>query len=97
LFNNNIYLIADQQPVSFKKLANLIKAARGGRLWQVPDFVFSLAKKTTQLLKMDALRTSLQLISESWYYDITPALQDMDYIPADTEQQIKEYLKDNVY
>ncbi len=97
LFNNNIYLIADQQPVSLKKLADLIKEGRGGHYWQFPDFVFYLVKKTTQLLKMDALKTSLQLISESWYYDITPALQDLDYIPADTEQQIKEYLKNNVY
>ncbi len=96
-FNDQVYLVADRQPVALQKLAALIAEIVGGRFWQVPGTIFNLAKKTCELLKTESLLTSLKIISESWYFDVQPAVKDLDYRPAETTAQIERYLKENVY
>ncbi len=96
-FNDQVYLVADRQPVALQKLAALIAEIIGGRFWQVPGTIFNLAKKTCELLKTESLLTSLKLISQSWYYDVQPAVEDLGYRPVETTAQIERYLKENVY
>ncbi|APF17860.1 NAD-dependent epimerase/dehydratase [Caldithrix abyssi DSM 13497] len=97
LFNNQTYLVADEAPISLERLANMIRDFKGGRVWRLPDLIFQAGKKVSGALRLNALKTSLQLISESWYYDIAPAVKELEYRPVQTEAKIKEYLQAHVY
>jgi len=97
LFNNQIYHVADAEPVLLTSLVNLIQQVKGGRFRVLPAFFFTAGQYVSRLLAMEAFKISLQLISQSWYYDINATLHDLNYMPLNTEQKIRKYLISHVY
>jgi len=98
-FDGQAYIVADKTPVSLESLVNMISQKIHGKnypaLFSLPAFVFSLGKWTMKKLNNQQLLTSLQLISESWIYDISETVNKLDYIPVDTIDSLKHLLQDS--
>ena len=91
-FNGQTYQIADDQPVELHRLADLIKEIRGGGYFCVNPFYFKAASNVFSFLKRADLKTSLLLLSQSWYYDIEPLKKELFYEPLDTLSEIEKML-----
>ncbi len=91
-FNDNTYIVADSDPVELHQLSDLIMKLAEGRYYRLPEFVFTAGSTVFSLLGRVDLKTSLLLISKSWYYDIRPTINDLNYEPVNTLSRIIEYL-----
>ncbi len=92
LFNNGTYLVADREAVLLQTIADLARGFVGGGYRQLPRFFFDAGDMLFSLLGRADLRTAIQLISQSWYYDITPLQKDFLYEPVDTLETIPEIM-----
>ncbi len=97
IFNGNSYIIADREPVSLKKLVNLISLHHNNRNYPVylawPAGIFYVAKLFFRIFNSKQYLTSLKLISENWRYDIEQTITDLNYVPSSTINEIPKYLE----
>ena len=92
-FNGKSYIIADKEPVQLQSVAELI-ARSGGKYFSIPKAVFRAADILLAGLRQQALRTSIQLISRNWTYDISAAINELNYNPCDTLTELQKLIKD---
>ncbi|MBS3741198.1 MAG: NAD(P)-dependent oxidoreductase [Candidatus Cloacimonetes bacterium] len=89
LNSGNAYNIADKNPISLKKLVNHINYKLKGKkypFWKViPKFIFNFFDFIfSNILKNELWKARIELISKSWYYDVTPAEQDLRFKAGNT-------------
>ncbi len=94
LFNNKTYIVADAKPIPFNELVEQIARETKGRHFKAPSVFFTLGRGLLNLTAMKGLHTSLQLISESWTYDIKKTIQDLGYVADNTAAVIGKYIGD---
>ena len=94
---NVIINLADRQPVSLASLVNLIHSHFHGVPYptylKVPAWFYSAGKKIADFLQWKKLKTSIQLISESWYYDNSQLYNQFVITQFDTLTSIRDLLK----
>lgn len=95
-FNNKTYIIADAHPVLLKDLTEQIVREVKGCYYKIPSVVFSLVSGLLNLLSLNGLHTSVQLISAPWTYDISETILDLSYVPDETAESISNYIKEYV-
>jgi hypothetical protein len=93
-FNHRTYLVADARPVQLQRLADLIVQETGGRYRQLSSFYFKTGERVFALLGRSDLKTSLQLLSQSWYYDISPVKNELFFEPVDTLRKIPQVIQE---
>ncbi len=96
LFNNQTYIAADREALLFSELVKQISRETNGGYYRVPSAVFKSGRAMLRLPGLQGLRTSLELISRSWTYDIQETIRDLGYIPDDTAVSISQYIKEYV-
>ncbi len=92
LFNGKTYTVADRDPVALQAIADLVQSHIGGGYHRVPEFIFKAGRMIFSLLGRADLHTGLQLISQSWYYDITPLQNDFLFEPLETLNELPEIM-----
>lgn len=88
------YNIADRNPVSINELTNFINEKLHNSKYppwkKLPAFLSKLGLFIfSKLLKNELWTARIELITKSWYYDVTPALNDLNLKAHDT---IPEFL-----
>ncbi len=91
-----IYHVADREKVSLKKLVDLISQKLTKkpypRLLQSPVGLYHAASGLLGAAGRSGLKTSIELISRDWYYDIAPTVEILQYKPGDTLEEVGEML-----
>lgn len=94
-----VYHVADKNPVGLQELVDTIYLSRVGkhypRFLRFPASGYRFAASVLGRIGMDGLKTSIQLISESWTYDIADIENDLGYTAEETLVNIKELLKND--
>ena len=85
-----IFIAADEAPISFEELVNLIHFQYYKKSYPsiliVPGFILQAFLRTFRLVRNEKWATRILLISKSWYYDISETINTFQYIPAKTEE-----------
>ncbi len=93
----HVYHVADREAISLKKLVNFISQISTQkpypRIWQSPVAVYHAASTFLEMAGRAGLKTSIELISRDWYYDISETTTDLSFKPADTFEEVGEMLK----
>lgn len=101
-YPQGVYNVADQASVHLSELVNLISnyyhhRNYSGNLIATPHFIFKWAGVLTNVLNMKSMNTSIQLISNSWYYD-TSNLKEIFPLPLkESLEAIGNYLNQGAY
>ena len=92
------YIVADKSPVLLKDVANQISGFLGKNSgWiKLPVFVLNMAEFCLKLLNQKKLLTSIQLINQSWTYQLDETVNDLGYQPSETFSVLNNYLKEIV-
>jgi len=92
-----IYHVADKNPVVLKEIVDTISISLTGKPYpgwlRFPAIAYNATARVLDRTGMDGLKTSIELISRSWYYDITGTQNDLNYSAADTFEEIRGILK----
>ena len=85
------YHVADREPLFLKDLVNEIRLLLGKdlKVYRAPGFLFQLGAFLFGLAGLQGLKTSIELISKNWYYDIQKTISELNYKPSDTLMEIK--------
>ena len=80
--SGNTYNIADKNPVSIKKLVNFISNELKGKnypKWKIcPSFKFHFFEFIfSKIFKNELWKARIQLISRDWFYDVSPAEEEI--------------------
>ncbi len=93
----HVYHVADREAVSLGKLVDFISQMSTHkpypRIWQSPARLYHLAGAFLEMTGRAGLKTSIELISRDWYYDISETITSFDYKPADTFDEVGEMLQ----
>jgi nucleoside-diphosphate-sugar epimerase len=96
LFDGQAYFVADKNPVELQLLVDRINIKLNGDTYpsykQIPWFIFQQMIRLLDIAGQKGLRTSVQLISQSWTYDIGRTCQNLGYQPVDTMEEIDRIL-----
>ncbi len=96
-FNGKAYIVADRESVTLETVLDVIYREEFGkpfpRYLRLPDFVFGFGKEALHLLGRNTLLTSVRLISESWTYDISETIRDLNYKAVDTMDRLSKVIK----
>jgi nucleoside-diphosphate-sugar epimerase len=87
--SGSAYIVGDREPVSMRALVGMISLHLKGRTyprWKtLPGAVFDLAHVGfDKLLRSDAWKTRIELLSRNWSYDAGPAQRDLELDLAST-------------
>jgi nucleoside-diphosphate-sugar epimerase len=87
--SGSAYNIADKTPFSIKELVYFIQkelyASKYPRWKKLPTFLSNFALLIfSKILKNELWTARIELISKNWYYDVTPAVKDLNIIPHNT-------------
>ncbi|MBC8382344.1 MAG: NAD(P)-dependent oxidoreductase [Candidatus Cloacimonetes bacterium] len=87
--SGSAYNIADKIPISIKELVNFIQNELHGSEYpkwkKLPTFLYNFALFIfSKILKNELWTARIELISKNWYYDVTPAVKDLNIIPHNT-------------
>lgn len=87
-WQGKIYHVADKAPVILNELINYISILKSRKnypkILKIPKFIYIGASKILNLIGMDALKTSIQLISEDWCYNIDKTISELNFEPVET-------------
>ena len=87
---NGIYNVADEKPVKSRDLLDFIAKLQKGGYIRVPAYAFNIINKILPI----TYKIKIDLISKSWYYDVSKLKKDFHVVPPDTLQNLKKkYLK----
>jgi len=86
------YVVGDREPVSLQVLVDDISRRLRGRPYpkwkKLPQPVFDLASFALgRVVRSDVWHTRLQLISQSWCYDVEPIQRELGLVLADTRER----------
>lgn len=85
-----IVIAADREPVSLRRLSNIIHFALYGRKYPswiiMPGFIFAFLSGIFRIFKNDKWFTRIELISRDWYYDISETVRIYNYNASSTEE-----------
>ncbi len=88
--------LADQKPILLNNLVQTLydffHETPIVRRFKIPGMVYDMVGYLSGLMGMHALKTSIQLISQSWYYE-TSHVQALGIKQVDTTKKIHHYLK----
>ena len=88
-----IFNVADKEPVLLNDLVNEISLVVFGKRYlnylKAPNVIFNLAIFILNLLKIQKLKTSIELISKTRYYDISETIRELHFEPVDTLKAIR--------
>ncbi len=89
-----VYIVADSKPVSLKKLVNelsmLLENKPYREIIKIPNFIYNISTFVLDHLNFQKLKTSIELISKTRFYDISETVEDLGFEPADTFAKIKQ-------
>jgi nucleoside-diphosphate-sugar epimerase len=90
--SGNKYIIADRKPILLNDLVQHISQKIHNRPYPknrtISSFFFSTGKKIAKSLKNELFVSRFELISQSWYYDVERAYQD---IPLDDIETLENF------
>lgn len=96
-FNNSTLILTDKIPVNLFDIVNTIYQHFYSKPYpgylRLPHFLSDFVKLVCRFLGMKSLYTSLQLISNSWYYDYGNIIEQYSIELKDTLSEIKKYLQ----
>jgi len=88
--------VADKSPVALRDVVDFIsKQTRGDtypRWLKAPSFLYDAMAGFLKFARRDALKTSVELISKSWYYNIDATISQLGYQPVETLDQMGDLL-----
>lgn len=92
------YIVADKSPVLLKDVARQVSTILGEKSgWiNLPAIFLNVAELCLKLLNQKKLLTSIQLINQSWTYQIDETVNELDYQPSETLSVLNNYLKEIV-
>ena len=97
IMQDSTVILTDHTPVLLSEVVDTIYRHFYGKSYpsylRLPYFFSASAKKIIKLLGMKSLYTSLQLISDSWYYDYGDLVQQYPVQLKDTLKEVKTYLQ----
>jgi nucleoside-diphosphate-sugar epimerase len=95
--DHEIINIADTEPIQFNELVDMIYSHFHGDNYpdylKLPAWTFSAGKLMCDVLNHKKLKTSLQLVSQSWYYNVTPLWDKYPLKRYDTLTSINQLLQ----
>ncbi len=98
-YTGESYLVADMHPLSLKSVVDFFSLELNQKTYpaylQIPDIIFTVAKWVIGKIGKKPLLISLRLISESWTYDISKTMRDLDYQPAETMESLKSLVRNH--
>ena len=96
--NYRVYPAVDMNPVSLKKMVNLIYDHYYGKKYppymKLPVCVFNIAEFLSRIFKCDLWTTRFKLISRNWYYNGEIFEKELEFTPGDTILHFKNYLNE---
>lgn len=99
-FNGNTYIVADEQPVKLQELVDVIHQdiyeSKYPKYLVLPSFIYNSTALCLGLLGNKGLKTSIQLISKDWIYDISSTIENLNYKPSSTLNALKPIIKDYI-
>lgn len=98
LKSGNAYNISDKIPVSLEKLTNFInielKSENYPKWKKIPTFLFRVLEFIfSKIIKNELWLARIQLISRSWYYDVSQAEKDLKITSHNTIPNFKYVLE----
>ncbi len=94
--SGNSYIIADKSPVLLSELVQFISQNIHNNTYPknrtVSAHLFSVGKKIAQMLKSEIYVSRFELISQSWFYDITKSYQDIPLEDTETLENFDEVI-----
>lgn len=97
IINSRYFIAADHSPIELKKLIDLIHYRKHERHYPpflvLPSFFFKLAFIMFSMIKNEKWKTRMQLISKSWYYDISGTVNNTGYSPSKTEDAFPDMIQ----
>jgi len=98
--DGRIYFVADKEPIKLSDVVDKVYSYKNGgnypQYLQIPSTIYSIAKSLLKVLNKRQLLTSVQLISENWFYDISLTEQELGYCSVDTHESIEKAIKANL-
>jgi nucleoside-diphosphate-sugar epimerase len=91
--NGSAYIIVDREPVEMGALADCIAEVLGKKRGyrRLPGVFFRVGEFVAgKVLRNAVWRNRFGLLSRSWYYDVSPAVRDLNLALVDTLESIKE-------
>lgn len=86
---NGVYNVADKRPIESREMLDFISRFQKGGYIKVPASIFYIVGKITP----ETYKIKMDLISKSWYYDISKLKKAFNIVPPDTFQSLeKKYL-----
>jgi len=89
-----VYNVADSKPVYLRELVNGLSMRLNNKPYReiikVPNFIYNFSTFLLQLLNIPKLKTSIELISKTRFYDISETVEELGFEPADTLTAIKQ-------
>jgi nucleoside-diphosphate-sugar epimerase len=84
----SVYNVADLEPVDLKRLVDFIHLQLKEKKYpdwkKLPIFVFRTGEKLAQLMNSDLWKARFELISRSWYYDVTTVGEELGLVQRST-------------
>lgn len=91
------YIVADHEAISLIDLVNYISKEIHGKAFPksriIPYFCFSWARKLASILKSEIFVSRFELISQSWYYDVSNTYQELPLEKSDTLDNFHEVIE----
>jgi dihydroflavonol-4-reductase len=95
--DQRIFIVADRAPIQLEELADLICSHYFGKAYQpafrIPKHLYDGMSYLAKLFGSRKLKTSLQLISSSWYYDVAETSDCLGISMSDTKTRFKAFLE----
>ncbi len=90
------YIIADHDAILLEELVNIISEKLKGKKFPryriIPSFLFSFARFISKLMKSEIFVSRFELISQSWYYDISNSYNDISLESGDSLKDFEEVI-----
>jgi nucleoside-diphosphate-sugar epimerase len=98
-----IYNVADKDKVSFRELVDFIYQKLHGKQsypknrYINPSF-FNFGKNAAKLIRNELWTSRFELLSQSWYFDVSPVYSDLNLTPSQTIpnfESVIQFYRDN--
>lgn len=91
------YIVADKSPVELKDLINFINMTLKNKPYpknrQISLSYFNTGEKIAQFFKSELWISRFQLISKSWYYDVSKSIKELDLNSSQTIPAFKTVIE----
>jgi len=95
--HNRVFIVADEDPVVFRELVNLIHSYYFGRdypgLLKMPNVVFEAFETISRVTHNKRWLGRIQRISKDWFFDTRETDALIGFHPANTQKEFLRYLR----